>query len=158
MVVGIVTGNSSSSGSTSSSGSSRSGSSSSSSNSNSSSKRKSTSNLTSRSKCKAKQKAKERAKETSCVQGKAPANTFLSPQMLPATFVVNKDGREGCFCPMPEDADGLYVLFFNQGTPHGSKNVSTDASQLGETVMLPVLFSPENMSDAVLKAQMLRHM
>ena len=78
--------------------------------------------------------------------------------MLPATFVVNNDGREACFCPLPEDADGLYVLFFNQGTFHGSKKISTDAVQLGETVMLPVLFSPESMSDAVLKAQMLRHM
>ena len=91
-------------------------------------------------------------------QGKAPANDTISPQMLPATFVVNNDGREACFCPLPEDADGLYVLFFNQGTFHGSKKISTDAAQLGETVMLPVLFSPENMSDAVLKAQMLRHM
>ena len=59
---------------------------------------------------------------------------------------------------MPEDADGLYVLFFNQGTVHGSKKIRTDAAQLGETVMLPVLFSPENMSDAVLTTQMLRHM
>ena len=75
-----------------------------------------------------------------------------------ATLVVNNDGREACFCPLPEDADGLYVLFFNQGTFHGSKKISTDAAQLGETVMLPVLFSPKNMSDAVLTAQMLRHM
>ena len=78
--------------------------------------------------------------------------------MLPATVVVNTDGREACFCPLPEDKDGLYVLFFNQGTPHGSKKIRTDAAQLGETVMLPVLFSPENMSDAVLTTQMLRHM
>ena len=78
--------------------------------------------------------------------------------MLPATFVVNNDGREACFCPLPEDTDGLYVLFFNQGAFHGSKKISTDAAQLGETFMLPVLFCPENMSDAVLKAQMLRHM
>ena len=62
------------------------------------------------------------------------------------------------FCPLPEDADGLYVLFFDQGTLHGSKKIRTDAAQLGETVMLPVLFSPENMSDAVLTTQMLRHM
>ena len=79
-------------------------------------------------------------------------------QMLPATFVVNNDGREACFCPLPEDTDGLNVLFFNQGTLHGSKKIRTDAAQLGETVMLPVLFSPENMSDAVLTTQMLRHM
>ena len=78
--------------------------------------------------------------------------------MLPATLVVNDDGREACFCPLPEDTDGLYVLFFNQGTYHGSKKIRTDAAQLGETVMLPVLFSPENMSDAVLTTQMLRHM
>ena len=82
----------------------------------------------------------------------------LSTMMLPATFVVNNDGREACFCPLPEDTDGLYVLFFNQGTLHGSKKISADAAQLGEIVMLPVLFSPEKMSDAVLKAQMLRHM
>ena len=78
--------------------------------------------------------------------------------MLPATFVVNNDGREACFCPLPEDADGLDVLFFNQGTSHGSKKIGTDAAQLGETVVLPALFSPENMSDAVLTTQMLRHM
>ena len=59
---------------------------------------------------------------------------------------------------MPKDADGLYVLFFNQGTFHGSKKIRTDAAQLGETVMLPVLFSPEKMSDEVLRTQMLRHM
>ena len=59
---------------------------------------------------------------------------------------------------MPEDADGLYVVFFNQGSFHGSKKISTEAAQLGETVMLPILFSPENVSDAVLQAQMLRHM
>ena len=58
-------------------------------------------------------------------QGKAPANDTISPQMLPATFVVNNDGREACFCPLPEDTDGLYVLFFNQGTFHGSKKIST---------------------------------
>ena len=91
-------------------------------------------------------------------QGKAPANDTFFPQMLPATFVVNNDGREACFCPLPEDTDGLYVLFFNQGTFHGSKKISTDAAQLGETVMLPVLFGPGNMSDAVLTTQMLRHM
>ena len=79
-------------------------------------------------------------------------------QMLPATFVVNNDGREACFCPLPEDTEGLYVLFFNQGTSHGSQKIKIDAAQLGETVMLPVLFSPENMSDAVLTTQMLRHM
>ena len=85
--------------------------------------------------------------------------TTPSPsQMLPATFVVNKDGREACFCPLPEDPEGLYVLFFNQGSSHGSKKIRTDAAQLGETVMLPVLFSPGNMSDAVLTTQMLRHM
>ena len=78
--------------------------------------------------------------------------------MLPATFVVNNDGREACFCPLPEDADGLDVLFFNQGTSHGSKKIGTDAAQLGEIVMLPVLFSSENMSDAVLTTQMLRRM
>ena len=78
--------------------------------------------------------------------------------MLPATVVVNTDGREACFCPLPEDTDGLYVLFFNQGTPHGSKKIRTDAAQLGETAMLPVLFSPETMTDAVLTTQMLRHM
>ena len=93
-----------------------------------------------------------RLKETSRQTTPSP------PQMLPATFVVNNDGREACFCPLPEDADGLDVLFFNQGTPHGSKKIGTDAAQLGETVMLPVLFSPENMSDAVLTTQMLRHM
>ena len=59
---------------------------------------------------------------------------------------------------MPEDTEGLYVLFFNQGTSHGSQKIKIDAAQLGETVMLPVLFSPENMSDAVLTTQMLRHM
>ena len=59
---------------------------------------------------------------------------------------------------MPEDTEGLYVLFFNQGTSHGSKKIKIDAAQLGETVMLPVLFFPENMSDAVLTTQMLRHM
>ena len=80
------------------------------------------------------------------------------PQMLPATFVVNNDGREACFCPLPEDTDGLYVLFFNQGTLHGSKKIRTDASQLGDDIMLPVLFSPEKMSDAILTSQMLRHM
>ena len=79
-------------------------------------------------------------------------------QMLPATFVVNNDGREACFCPLPEDTEGLYVLFFNQGTSHGSQKIKIDAAQLGETVMLPVLFFPENMSDAVLTTQMLRHM
>ena len=79
-------------------------------------------------------------------------------QMLPATFVVNNDGREACFCLLPEDTEGLYVLFFNQGTSHGSQKIKIDAAQLGETVMLPVLFSPENMSDAVLTTQMLRHM
>ena len=72
-------------------------------------------------------------------------NDIISPQMLPATFVVNNDGREACFCPLPEDTDGLYVLFFNQGTLHGSKKIRTDAAQLGETVMLPMLFFPENM-------------
>jgi hypothetical protein len=95
---------------------------------------------------------------SAAAQGKAAANNIFSSQMLPATFVVNKDGREACFCPFPEDTDGLYVLFFNQGTSHGSKKICTDASQLGETVLLPVLFSPENMSDAMLKTQMLRHM
>ena len=78
--------------------------------------------------------------------------------MLPATFVVGPGGREASFCPLPEDADGLYVMFFNQGTLHGSKNIRTDAAQLGETVMLPVLFSPTHMSDAALTTQMLRHM
>ena len=78
--------------------------------------------------------------------------------MLPATFVVGPGGREASFCPLPEDAAGLYVMFFNQGTLHGSKNIRTDAAQLGETVMLPVLFSPNKMSDAVLTTQMLRHM
>ena len=87
-----------------------------------------------------------------------PIAPTITPQMLPATFVLNNDGREACFCPLPEDTDGLYVLFFNQGTLHGSKKISADAAQLGEIVMLPVLFSPEKMSDAVLKAQMLRHM
>ena len=77
--------------------------------------------------------------------------------MLPATIVVNNDGREACFCPLPEDADGLYVLFFNQGTSHGSKKIRTDAAQLGEASMLPVLFYPDKMSDAVLSTQMLRH-
>ena len=86
-----------------------------------------------------------------------PIAPSITPQMLPATFVVNNDGREACFCPLPEDTDGLYVLFFNQGTLHGSKKISADAAQLGETVMLPVLLSPENMSDAVSTSRMLRH-
>ena len=77
--------------------------------------------------------------------------------MQPATFVVNNDGREACFCPLPQDADGLYVLFFNQGAMHGSKKIRTDAAQLGEIAMLPVLFSPEHMSDAVLQTQLLRY-
>ena len=103
---------------------------------------------------------KEKRRQTTFTPQQKLTAAFLSllPQMLPATFVVNNDGREACFCPLPEDADGLYVLFFNQGTFHGSKKISTDAAQLGETIMLPVLFSPENMSDAVLKTQMLRHM
>ena len=88
----------------------------------------------------------------------APAIDTFHSTMLPATVVVNTDGREACFCPLPEDTDGLYVLFFNQGTPHGSKKIRTDAAQLGETAMLPVLFSPEKMTDAVLTTQMLRHM
>ena len=91
-------------------------------------------------------------------QGKAPVNDTISRKMAPATFVVNNDGREACFCPLPEDADGLYVLFFNQGTFHGSKKIRTDTAQLGETVLLPVLFLPENMSDAVLTTQMLRRL
>ena len=103
---------------------------------------------------------KEKRRQTTFTPQQKLTAAFLSllPQMLPATFVVNNDGREACFCPLPEDADGLYVLFFNQGASHGSKKIRTDAAQLGETVMLPVLFSPENMSDAVLKTQMLRHM
>ena len=78
--------------------------------------------------------------------------------MLPATFVVNNDGREACFCPLPEDTNGLYVVFFNQGKTHGSKKIRIDAAERGETAMLPVLFSPESMSDADLKTQMFRHM
>ena len=87
-----------------------------------------------------------------------PAARAMIHKVLPATFVVNNDGREACVCPLPEDADGLYVLFFSQGTVHGSKKIRTDAAQLGETVMLPVLFYPKNMSDAVLTTQMCRHM
>ena len=67
----------------------------------------------------------KRRQTTFATQQKLTA-AFLSllPQMLPATFVVNNDGREACFCPLPEDADGLYVLFFNQGASHGSKKKS----------------------------------
>ena len=49
------------------------------------------------------------------------------------------------------DPVGLYVLFFNQGATHGSQKITEDEP------MLPVLFSPGNMSDTLLQTQLLRH-
>ena len=86
----------------------------------------------------------------SAAQEEAPTKDIFSTKMLPATFVVNDDGRKACFCPLPEDEDGLYVLFFNQGKCHGSKKIKADAAQLGETAMLPILlFTTENFGHSI---------
>ena len=52
---------------------------------------------------------------------------------------------------MPNDPVGLYVLFFSQGDAHGSEKMFEDAP------LLPVMFSPDSMSDATLQTQRLRH-
>lgn len=75
----------------------------------------------------------------------------LLRNMQPATFVVNNEGRQAHFCPLPGDSPGLYVLYFNQGATHGSRKIT------GDEPMLPMIFSPESLSDTMLQQQMLRH-
>ena len=86
---------------------------------------------------------------------------------LVASFVENTEGRQRSFCLLPREHSGLYALFFNQGQPHGSHMVTVGAPQpdgsrsvrvgASKPDFLPILFSPETLSDETLRLQILRH-